>query len=203
MSESSTPKHRLGPQRNPEIDAAVLAATRALLIENGYAGVSIDAIAKRANVGRPTIYRRWPSKAHIVHEAVYPVLDFESAPDFELDGTVAEDVTRLIEGAVALFGDPATRAAAPGLMYESRTDDDLRKVLVTDQLERIRAALALRIQQATDSGELRAGVDADAVLDIVAGASIFALSVRDVADSQRLAASLVDVVLHGILAPDP
>ncbi len=62
---------RLGPQRNPAIDEAVLQATRDLLVENGYAGTSIDAIATRAGVGRPAIYRRWPSKAHIVHDAVY------------------------------------------------------------------------------------------------------------------------------------
>ncbi|NKZ68426.1 TetR family transcriptional regulator, partial [Rhodococcus hoagii] len=47
MSRQRQAQHRLGPQRNPAIDEAVLQATRDLLVENGYAGTSIDAIATR------------------------------------------------------------------------------------------------------------------------------------------------------------
>ncbi len=46
MSKDSETQHRLGPQRNPAIDDAVLDATRQLLEEKGYAGTSIDAIAR-------------------------------------------------------------------------------------------------------------------------------------------------------------
>ncbi len=84
MSRQRQAQHRLGPQRNPAIDEAVLQATRDLLVENGYAGTSIDAIATRAGVGRPAIYRRWPSKAHIVHDAVYPVMESENVSDLEI-----------------------------------------------------------------------------------------------------------------------
>ncbi|MCL2534933.1 MAG: TetR/AcrR family transcriptional regulator [Nocardiaceae bacterium] len=189
-------QHRLGPQRNPAIDEAVLLATRELLIENGYAGTSIDAIATRAGVGRPAIYRRWPSKAHIVHDAVYPVMESENVSD---DLEIAEEIGRLTYGAVALFGDAAARVAVPGLMSEGRGDPELRKTLVTDQIEVIREELGERIARAVESGELRDGVDPDTLLDVIAGAAIFAQSARDVQDQERLSSTLVDLILNGVL----
>jgi AcrR family transcriptional regulator len=52
------------------VDAAALAAARELLCEVGYAPTTIDTIARRAQVSRTALYRRWPSKALLVHEAV-------------------------------------------------------------------------------------------------------------------------------------
>ncbi|WP_433608225.1 TetR/AcrR family transcriptional regulator [Prescottella agglutinans] len=201
MSRKRQAQHRLGPQRDPAIDEAVLRATRELLIENGYAGTTIDAIATRAGVGRPAIYRRWPSKAHIVHDAVYPVMESEGVSD---DLEIAEEITRLTYGAVALFGDPAAREAVPGLMSEGRSDPELRRALTTDQLEVIREELGRRLAEAAAAGEVREGIDPDTLLDVIAGAAIFAQSSRDVQDQERLASTLVDIVLNGVLpAPVP
>ncbi|MFC9787531.1 TetR/AcrR family transcriptional regulator [Rhodococcus sp. NPDC127528] len=206
MAKERAAKHRLGPQRNPAIDEAVLEATRQLLVEKGYAGVTVDAIATRAGVGRPAIYRRWPSKAHIVNDAVYPVLDTDRDADIDAElgtqGAMAEQVRDLVYGAVALFGAPATRAAAPGLMNEVRSDESLRGVLIERQLAGVRTELARRLDDAIARGEIRAGVDADTLLDILAGTAIFALSLRDVEDAESVAAALTDIVLHGIL-PEP
>ncbi|QBJ96306.1 TetR/AcrR family transcriptional regulator [Rhodococcus sp. ABRD24] len=195
MSGQRQMQHKLGPQRNPAIDEAVLNATRELLVENGYAGTSIDAIATRAGVGRPAIYRRWPSKAHIVHDAVYPVTESESVSDL----AIGDEIRRLIFGAVALFGDAATREAVPGLMSEGRSSEELRRALISDQLEVIREELGRRMAQAVEAGELRDGVDPDTLLDVIAGAAIFAQSVRDLQDQERLAASLAEIVLNGVL----
>ena len=187
--------HRLGPERNPEIDVAVLAAARRLVVERGYAGASIEAIAAAAGVGRPAIYRRWPSKAHLMHAAIYPMLDKPAEPA----ESVEEQTRALIEGSVALFGDAATRAAVPGLISETRADPQLRDALVTGQVGPIRAELARRVQDGIDADLVRRGVDADALLDVIAGAAIFALCVRDVEDQEALAAAITDLVLNGIL----
>ncbi len=187
--------HRLGPERNPEIDVAVLAAARRLVVERGYAGASIEAIAAAAGVGRPAIYRRWPSKAHLIHAAIYPMLDKPAEPA----ESVEEQTKALIEGSVALFGDAATRAAVPGLISETRADPQLRDALVTGQVGPIRAELARRVQDGIDADLVRRGVDADTLLDVIAGAAIFALCVRDVEDQEALAAAITDIVLNGIL----
>ncbi|MFC4605910.1 TetR/AcrR family transcriptional regulator [Rhodococcus kronopolitis] len=203
MPKEPEARRRLGPQRDPAIDAAVLDATRRLLVEKGYAGTSIDAIAALAGVGRPAIYRRWPSKAHIVNDAIYPELNAEpgAGEDTVLDvgGTMTEQVRALVHGAVALFAAPATRAAAPALMSEVHTDEALRYALVERQRAGVRAELTRRLDEAAARGEVRAGIDADVLLDIMAGAAIYAMSARDVDDSESFADALTGIVLHGIL----
>ncbi|MEO9224566.1 MAG: TetR/AcrR family transcriptional regulator, partial [Acidimicrobiales bacterium] len=59
-----------GRPRSPEIDDAVMRATRDLLVERGYGGLSVEGVANRAEVGKAAIYRRWPSKAELVVEAL-------------------------------------------------------------------------------------------------------------------------------------
>ena len=105
---------RQGSRRDPAIDAAVLAATRRLLIDRGYAATTIDLIAATAQVSRPAVYRRWSSKAQLVHEALFPDLGPEPpADDF------AAEIGRLCRGAMTMYGDAAVREAyVAGLSYD-------------------------------------------------------------------------------------
>ena len=64
-------KAHSGRPRNPQIDEDVLRAAAELVVEVGYADLTIAAIAARAGTSKPAIYRRWPSKAHLVHEAAF------------------------------------------------------------------------------------------------------------------------------------
>jgi len=73
---------------------------------------------------------------------------------------------------------------------------------VVRQLAGVRVELNRRLEAARERGDIRSGVDADALLDIMAGAAIFAMSVRDVSDPGPFADSLADIVLNGILPDD-
>ena len=70
MPKAAPRRASTGPRPNPKSEAAILAAARGLLAEKGYAGFSIDEVARRAGAGKPTIYRRWPNKAELI-VAVY------------------------------------------------------------------------------------------------------------------------------------
>lgn len=59
-----------GRPREARVDEAIVAATLALLAEEGYARVTVEEIASRAGVGKASLYRRWPDKVSIVLEAV-------------------------------------------------------------------------------------------------------------------------------------
>ena len=61
-----------GRPRDGQIDDAVLRATVELLERDGYLQLTIANVAERAGTTKPAIYRRWPTKAHLVHEAVFP-----------------------------------------------------------------------------------------------------------------------------------
>src|SRR5437879_1266577 len=58
------------PGRGPKVRAAVLAATLDELEETGYAGLTIDSIARRAGVHKTTVYRRWPDRESLVADVV-------------------------------------------------------------------------------------------------------------------------------------
>src|SRR5438552_16672378 len=71
QSERGSTERSRGRPRDRAIDDAALRAARELLVEVGWDRLSMVAIAERAGVGRPALYRRWPSKTHLVFEAVF------------------------------------------------------------------------------------------------------------------------------------
>lgn len=93
----------IGRPRDPRIDAAVLDATRELLGETDYASLSVDAIAKRAGTSKPAIYRRWPSKAHLVHEAVFPITEYTELPE---TGELLSDVSEMMRRSAGILTTP-------------------------------------------------------------------------------------------------
>ena len=190
----SDAKHRLGPYRDPNIDTAVFEATRRLLGERGYRGTSIDGIAEAAGVARPTIYRRWPSKAHLVYDAVYP-------DDAEQVQTTSRNPIKVIAGAMrGVLGHMAlapAREALPSLMSDMRTDEELRGKLQERHSSTVAAGLSELLSR---NPEIFRDVDADVVLDIIAGAAIHALCIRDVDDLDSYAEKLCDVLFYGLIS---
>lgn len=196
MADTVAPRRRRqGSRRDPSIDADVLAATRRLLTQRGYANTTIDLIATTAKVSRPAVYRRWRSKAHLVHEALFPDLGPEPpADDF------AGEITRLCRGALAMYADPAVREAIPGLLSDLRSDREMRRVL-SDRLEATaRSQLGERVEAAVSSGIVRSGISADTVMDVIAGGAWYAVCVRRVKDVDTAAEELAALVLRGVLA---
>ncbi|MGV0809403.1 TetR/AcrR family transcriptional regulator [Mycolicibacterium setense] len=196
-SRSAGTRHRRqGSRPDPSIDEAVLSTTRRLLVQRGYAATSIDLIASTAGVSRPTIYRRWKSKAQLVHEAVFPDLD-PAAPSDEI---VAE-ITRLCRGAFVMFCDAAVRESIPGLLTDLRADPDVRR-LMTERLDAAaRTQLASLVGEAASQGRVRAQVDVDTIMDAIGGAAMYAVCVRgiDEQDVDRAAADLAGLILRGVL----
>jgi AcrR family transcriptional regulator len=116
-----------GRPRDRAIDDAALQAARELLVEVGWDKLSMVAIAERANVGRPALYRRWPSKTHLVFEAVFA---WQHAPTPVLDApTSTEWLHRSFAYTQDLFHRPEVRAALPGLMASLRDHPDLQSAL--------------------------------------------------------------------------
>lgn len=193
---AATSRHRRqGSRRDPAIDTSVLEATRRLLVQRGYSATTIEEIAATAGVSRPAIYRRWTSKAHLVHEAAFPDLGQES-PAGEFDAEIA----RLCHGAVRMYGDPVVREAIPGLLADLRSDRRLRRVL-SDRLEAAaRQQLAGRLDDAVADGVARSAVSADTVMDAIAGGAWYAVCVRRVKDVDEAARELTQLVLRGVLA---
>ena len=87
--EESRPGRRPGRPRSARAHAAILDAAVALFIEGGSEGMSVEAVALKAGVGKATIYRRWPSKEELLIEAIEHVFAEPASPD---TGSVRDDL---------------------------------------------------------------------------------------------------------------
>jgi AcrR family transcriptional regulator len=164
-----------GRPRDPRIDAAVLDATVELLSETGYPGLLVTAIAKRAGTSKPAIYRRWTSKAHLVHEAVFPIGAATAIPD---TGSPREDLREMVHRTMAVLTTPAARAALPGLIGEMAADPTLHSALLERFAGLIGGGLAEWLARSAARGEVRSDTTGTDLAEAIAGLTLIALLTR-------------------------
>jgi AcrR family transcriptional regulator len=116
-----------GRPRDAAIDDAARQATRELLIEVGWDGTTLSAVADRAQVSRPALYRRWPTKTHLVFDTLFGWAE-EILPK-QFDQSSQEWLHAAVEISFELFADPAVRAGTPGLLAAIANDEQLRRSL--------------------------------------------------------------------------
>ena len=163
-----------GRPRDPKVDEAVLKATRELLADDGYRLLTVDAVAKRAKVSRTTIRLRWKSKAEMVFDAVCPDTSRLDIPD---TGSLEGDLRECVRNAAGFFQSAGVGAAFQGLLDDCRHHPEIRGAL----LERVNAptldGYTQMIERARSRGEVGTGFSAEGLLDIVAGAVLYRMSV--------------------------
>lgn len=140
-------------RRSEKSRMAIFKATREILLERGFDGLSIEAVASRAGVGKNTIYRWWPSRPALVADVVLE--DAGSMLEaIEYTADVIVDLVRWAKGLAAALTTPAGYAMLRTLMAASMehedTADKLRVSFSTPLQEMIQARLlAERVDPAT------------------------------------------------------
>ena len=170
-SDSATTARRPpGRPRSAAADEAILNATLELLAETGYRGFSMEAVRVRSGVGKATIYRRWKSKQELVADAVSHLNHDLRAPD---TGSLLGDFA----GHAQRAGENAARSnfqtVAPRLLAEAAGDRELHAIFYSNLVERRRAAMGEVIDRAKTRGEIRADVDTELAVDLIAGPMIY------------------------------
>lgn len=174
MTEAETLSAQMGRPRDEWIHEAVCSAARELLAEVGYHALTIAAISERSKTSKPAIYRRWPSKAHIVHEAVFPQTLHMPEPTDDF----AADLRAVVQGTVELFAAPAARAATPPLLGEFVAHPDLHEELTGRFRESVWRWLDNRVDRAVGDGSLPCRVDAQLLVETILGSAILAVAFR-------------------------
>ena len=185
-----------GRPRDDRIDRAVLQATVELLESVGYLQLSVAAIAQRAGTTKPAIYRRWPTKAHLVNAAIFPASEFRDiTPGVDLRA----DLRALVRAGFELLGRPAARAAVPGLLAESAADPALGEQVFLSVAGETWAWLEQRLHDGVAAGEVRPGVRSAVVFELMSGAAVIAAISRPagVIDEEWVD-DVVDLILRGI-----
>ena len=179
---------RSGPYASAGTSRAIRDAVFEELAEHGYAGLSIDAVARRAAVGKAAIYRRWPSKRHMV---LALVADVATAADLFPDtGSLEGDVRALLTTAVEQLRHPLVARIVPDLLAEAARDSSFGAAMyqATGAVRRQRAIDLLR--RAGARGELSGEIDEVLAPDLLAAPLYWRMTVTrqpfDERDLERL-----------------
>jgi len=184
-----------GRPRSEAAHDAIVAAALALTRAVGYDAVTMEGIAATAGVGKATVYRWWNSKDEVIAEALQRLLKGVPVPD---TGTVREDLLAVQRTFVGMYGNPATRTLLSGLVAAMARShliaQAVRGGFAGDRIDAIRTVLERGIAR----GEVRADVDVETAIDMVAGPLMFRYLMRGESVDEPLGTRVVDLLLSGI-----
>lgn len=174
---------------------AIMDAVFELLEQSSVRDLSMDQIAKRAGVGKPTLYKWWPTKAALVlamfHERLAALPESTDAESFE--AWIRARVQRLISEFHGAFG-----KVMVDLIAEGQSAPAILQDLYDQHVGLRRAATVKRIELARVSGEFRADVNPEIVVDAIFGPIYFRLLMRNPPLDNKFGDELVDQVLRGV-----
>jgi AcrR family transcriptional regulator len=158
-----------------DVTEAIRQAFFSELAESGYGRLSIEAVARRATVGKPAIYRRWRSKQDmavaLISEIAWAHLDM---PD---TGRLRGDVIAFLRAEYEVLTHPLAKAIIPDLFSEANRNPDLAAALLRTVRDPRRTRAAAIIRRAIERGEVADTLNPDLALDVLAGPLYWRLTV--------------------------
>lgn len=191
------PDERGGRPRNAQLDHAILDATRELLAVGSYADLSMESVAARAQVGKKTLYRRWPSKAPLVAEAVLDA--YGRGGSFRVPDTrdIRDDLQSWLVEHAEFIAEPSNAALIRALIAAAASNPLDNNALYERLSAPQHIGLMTRLHRATEQGELRADADLDAIANALIGTLLLeVLTSKAIGDATRFD-GLLDAILKG------
>lgn len=192
-----------GRPRSEDAKRAVLNTALVLCERDGYANVTIKAIADEAGVGRQTVYRWWPDKAEIVMDALIDLRERELPTLYQPSGDPLTDVEAVLRITYE-YTQRVTGRALAGLMADAQSEERLSQRLQDTVIGPRRQALRDILQQGVDAGTLVADVPLDLVVDFAWGTMWYRMLSHHApidAGLAREVTAAVAVLLRGRPAP--
>ena len=180
-----------GRPRSERSRQAILTAALELLETEGYRGISIEAIAARAGVGKQTIYRWWSCKADVVLEA-YAEAAAERSPDPDT-GAIRSDLMHFVRTTFA--GACEASSILCSLMAEAQLNGDFADRFRNAFINSRRAILYRILDRGIARGELASDIDRQLLADLIYGPMWYRLLNRHAPVDAELAAELVSIVM--------
>jgi AcrR family transcriptional regulator len=187
MDTSAPRRPHTGRRRNDAARDAILDAAFRLLSDPGTEGLTIEAIAAEAGVGRQTIYRWWPSKGAVLADAlirharvVVPERD---------TGTFAGDLAAFLTDSFAGLAAQGYAARLRQIVAAAQQDEHVASLLADFTAVR-RAALRALLERGRDAGDLAQDADLDMLVDMAYGVLYYRLLVGHAPLDEKAARSL-------------
>ncbi|HEX7323156.1 MAG TPA: TetR/AcrR family transcriptional regulator [Mycobacterium sp.] len=200
-----TPRRARNPGRlDRSLDAAILDAALAGVAELGYDRLRMDDIASRAGVGKAAIYRRWPSKAVVVADAIAQWRRQLGSVEPPNTGSLRGDIEALVAAVPDLdAADSGTMQVIVGVATAAMHNPILAAALDDLVLATPRHTVRVVLDHAVARGEIPAGRDLSLIPDVALGLNVLRLITRRPIDRVYVRRVLEDVILPLAGAPAP
>ena len=182
-----------------QVTDAITEAAFAELAETGYARTSMDAVARRAGVGKAALYRRWSSKQAMLAELIRDKVA-GSLPPVPDTGALCTDLKELFATYRDQLAHPLVTQVGAGLLAEASHDSALAEVLQTGVAAPRRAAARTVLRNAIDRGELPPGLDLELGTDLLIAPLAFRMLVVKGPSGDEYLESLTHAVEAGLKA---
>lgn len=189
-----------GRPRSERAHRAILQAANELLKREGFAAVTMEAIAERAGVSKATIYRWWPNRAAVVMDGFLSTVSSEVP--FPHTGHAREDIRIHMRRLAEAFSGKMGRTVA-ALIAEGQTDPELAEALRSRWLSVRRAEAREILELGIERGELRDDTDLEVAVDILYGPIYYRMLVGHAPLEGDFADALADHIFSGLAAGDP
>jgi AcrR family transcriptional regulator len=166
-SSRTVPARQPGRPRSTSAHSAILDAAVALFVDKGFEGMSVEAVAAAAGVGKTTIYRRWRSKEELVLDAIAARFEEPSMPN---TGNVRDDLVQSARELHLLMSSSATGAVFPRMGAEIAGRSRLGRLYGERVIAPRRAIFARALARGIERGELPKDTDVELAIDLVVGA---------------------------------
>jgi AcrR family transcriptional regulator len=176
------------------IEREVVHAVLNLLKTKSYRHVTIERVARTVQRARTSLYRRWPSKRHLVAYAVVSTLAAEPAPD---SGSLRHDLISAVDTLRRAFAGPLGQAL-PGLLGDMAHDRELAKVIREEVLMRRRTSISNALARGIARGEIRGGMDIDVLIDLLTAPCYFRVLFRHARITRAFVETVVDYALRAV-----
>jgi AcrR family transcriptional regulator len=184
-----------GRPRDAGTTQSILKAALELGVELGFDGLTVEGIAARAGVAKSTIYRRWPDAWSIVADAVFA--DAGRITPIQERATARESFRISMRLVARSFRGHFGEILRP-LIGRAQVDKTLRQALAEHWLSARREISRQIVRRGIASGELRAGLDPDIVLDALYGPLYHRLLLPYDGDAVRLSDAYIDALIDTV-----
>jgi AcrR family transcriptional regulator len=189
-----------GRPRSKRAHRAILQAANELLEGEGFAAVTMEAIAERAEVSKATVYRWWPNRAAVVMDGFLSTVS--SQVPFPHTGHAREDIRLHMRRLTEALGGKIGRTVA-ALIAEGQADPELAEALRSRWLSVRRAEAKEILELGIERGELREGLDPEVAVDVLYGPIYYRMLVGHAPLDEDFADALADHIFAGLGARDP
>jgi AcrR family transcriptional regulator len=193
------PKPR-GRQRSEESEEAILSAITVLLKAKPLRDISIEEIARKAGVGKATIYKWWPSKAYIAFDAFSKKLA-EMVPIRDT-GSAERDFKEQLQSLFAFFDTPAGLVLRH-FLAEGLVDGEFASLFRDRFIKPRREAIGEIFDRAVERGQIRRGLNREVVLDLIYGPGFYRILIRHEPLERTTVNEMVSALFRGLRDPTP